>query len=113
MPEALKKAIQPLQTDMGKLNNAPGLGGAKILGISSPADPISTAVTNKLISRFGKDPMNLFGGGEGPTPPTILPPTRMPTSGDKQAANRQSIIDQLRRRGRASTILTDNTDTLG
>jgi hypothetical protein len=48
-----------------------------------------------------------------PPAPPVLPPTRMPTSSDMQAARRQSIMEQLRRRGRASTILTDNTDTLG
>ena len=44
-------------------------------------------------------------------PPVIEPPTRMSTSGDKEAAKKRSIAEQRRRRGRASTILTD--DPLG
>jgi len=49
--------------------------------------------------------------------PTVSAPTTMPTPGDANtdAAKRKSLADQLARRGRASTILTDNgvTDTLG
>ena len=44
-------------------------------------------------------------------PPVIEPPTRMSTSGDKEAAKKRSIAEQRRRKGRASTILTD--DPLG
>lgn len=49
-------------------------------------------------------------------PPTITPPPVMPTPGDAptQAAKRASLVEQARRRGRASTILTDqNADPLG
>lgn len=65
----------------------------------------------------------LFGGTERPTAapaptPTPEPVTRMPVANDATAAaqRRRSIADQLRRRGRAATILTDvnnTTETLG
>jgi len=52
-----------------------------------------------------------------PAAPTVTPAPTMPTPGDANtdAAKRKSLADQLARRGRASTILTDNgvTDTLG
>lgn len=49
-------------------------------------------------------------GPSGPAP-TVTPPTPMPTPGDaaSKAAKRQSITEQMRRRGRASTILTDGS----
>jgi hypothetical protein len=106
MPEALKKAIQKSGNIMGDI-----------------VDPfhLTTGLGDKALSSVTQGKL---GGNQGlgavvgnqasmTTPPPILPPTRMPTSGDQQAAQRQSVIDQLRRRGRASTILTDNTDTLG
>jgi hypothetical protein len=48
-------------------------------------------------------------------PPLVVPPvTRMPTKGDTSKTKRLSLLEQRRRRGRASTILTDsNSDTLG
>lgn len=53
-----------------------------------------------------------------PAAPATTAPTAMPTPGDAatKAAERASIAEQLRRRGRASTILTDQagtTDKLG
>ncbi len=49
--------------------------------------------------------------------PTVAAPTAMPTAGDAATneAKRASIAEQLKRRGRASTILSDTgaTDTLG
>lgn len=48
-----------------------------------------------------------------PPAPTVTPPTAMPTPGDaaSKAVERASIAEQLRRRGRASSILTDQTGT--
>ncbi len=56
---------------------------------------------------------------QAPQTPALTPPTAMPSPGDAtaKAAERASIAEQLRRRGRASTILTDQsgaaTDKLG
>ena len=45
-------------------------------------------------------------------PPEIEKPTEMPTPNDaaRRAAQRRSIAQQMARRGRASTILTDNAE---
>lgn len=45
-------------------------------------------------------------------PPTVEEPTPMPTANSQEtrAAQRRSVATQLSRRGRASTILTDNAD---
>ena len=52
-----------------------------------------------------------------PAAPAITAAPTMPTPGDANtdAAKRKSLAEQLARRGRANTILTDNgvTDTLG
>jgi gas vesicle protein len=47
------------------------------------------------------------------TPPVVEPVTEMPVTDDKEvlAAKRRSLSEQIRRRGRTSTILTD--DELG
>lgn len=39
------------------------------------------------------------------------PTPAMPTSADARRARRTSIAEQMRRRGRASTILTDSTES--
>lgn len=80
---------------------------------------ILSAVASQAVS-------SIFGGGKSSSPPpaavaAIAPPpkvepvVRMPTSADANAAKKASIAEQLKRRGRASTILTDNqtADTLG
>ena len=50
-----------------------------------------------------------------PQLPEIPKPITMPTIDDAavQAAKRRSILEQISRRGRASTILTSQTDKLG
>lgn len=44
--------------------------------------------------------------------PEVEPPTTMPTANSREskAAARRSMAQQMARRGRASTILTDNAD---
>ena len=83
-------------------------------------DPVSvfTAVASSVL-------VNAFSPSPSPAPaaaapaPVVTPPTQMPTPGDAntKAAERVSISEQIRRRGRASTILTDQsvgtTDKLG
>lgn len=60
------------------------------------------------------------GGGQAPqqqAAPVVAPVTAMPTPGDAvtAASKKKSLAEQIARRGRASTILTDQgaTDTLG
>lgn len=48
-----------------------------------------------------------------PETPKAKPAVPMPTSATEDAARRQSILEQQKRQGRASTILTDGSDTLG
>lgn len=65
---------------------------------------------------------SILGGGEDrpmpeatpipETPATLLTPTALPTSGDARVAKRKAGAQQLARKGRDSTILTD-PDTLG
>lgn len=51
---------------------------------------------------------------DAPDAPTVTRPKSMPTPDDEEVrrARRRSLTDQLQRRGRASTILT-NDDALG
>lgn len=69
------------------------------------------------------DFLNLYGygaakpGGQAtaatqqPIPQTLIQPTPVATSTDQRVAQRKSLADQLSRKGRASTILSQ--DTLG
>ena len=86
-------------------------------------DPIFTAplAVQALVGGLGASLLgNALTGSKqsaAPQAPAVAPVTPMPTPGDAntKAAERKSLSDQLARRGRASTILTDNgvTDTLG
>lgn len=49
-----------------------------------------------------------------PKPPGIKPPVAMPDQASVEAGRRRSLLEQMARRGRQSTILTgDLGDTLG
>ena len=62
---------------------------------------------------------DMFGGGApaqvSAAVPAVTPPVPMPDIKGNKDAKRRSIAEQLRRQGRASTILTDQSqsDTLG
>lgn len=60
---------------------------------------------------------DMFGGantGVTSAMPTVAPPTPMPDPKAQKDAKRRSLAEMMRRQGRASTILTDNsTDALG
>ena len=61
---------------------------------------------------------DMFGGAPAQVTaavPEVAPPTPMPDVKGNKDAKRRSIAEQLRRQGRASTILTDQTqsDALG
>jgi hypothetical protein len=48
-----------------------------------------------------------------PQIPQVKPTPALPDPMETQKARQRAITDQLTRRGRASTILTNQTDTLG
>jgi len=57
-----------------------------------------------------------MGGEKAPAiaAPAVAPPVPMPDPKAQGQAKRRSIAEQMRRQGRASTILTDTSnDTLG
>lgn len=62
---------------------------------------------------------DIFGGGAPAqvtsAVPAVTPPVPMPDAKGNRDAKRRSIAEQLRRQGRASTILTDQSqsDALG
>ncbi len=54
------------------------------------------------------------GGTPAAAAPAISSPTKLPIPENTgQAAEKASLIEMQRRRGRASTILTETSDTLG
>ena len=76
--------------------------GISVMGLLAGAAGASL-LTNMLAPDAPTQP-------SGPAP-AVTPVTPMPTPGDanSKAAKRASITEQMRRRGRASTILTDGT----
>jgi hypothetical protein len=80
--------------------------GITAAGVAAAASVATAAYT---IMQSSKDV-----GGAALAPPVLDKPTTIPTPASGDKAKRASIAEQLRRRGRASTILTDLTaDTLG
>lgn len=81
----------------------------------------------KLFDFVGSFFDSIFGGAEEPVrqaaapapapiePPVFEPPPVMPTADDDavKRAKKKSIAAQVARRGRASTILTQNDDAVG
>ena len=120
MPESIAKAGKKVVKDLGEQ-----IGNAGRDIITKPAenvvkrtviDPARRAYQGVVADPIkkglsGLDPKNAKDQPEAPPIPVIEPPTRMSTSGDKEAAKKRSIAEQRRRKGRASTILTD--DPLG
>lgn len=76
--------------------------------IANILSPITTVIGSVIDIIFGSDKPTTTA----PTP-TVTPPTPMPTPGDDgaRAAKRKSLMDQMARQGRASTILTDQSGT--
>jgi len=86
----------------------------------------TAAGTGGLLTGVGKalsSPLGAVGLGEAagavttsllaPKPPSAPAPLPMPDPLAQQNAQRQAVIEQLARRGRASTILTSPGDSLG
>lgn len=72
-------------------------------------NPVSNIVgTNTAISRIG-DPLKLFTK----KPVNVAPVLAMPDQDAIAAAKKKSLDQQYGRQGRASTILTGTSDTLG
>lgn len=76
-------------------------------------DPIFALPTAAQVL-IGGMASNILGGmmapkQSAPQAPTLTSPTAMPGEAETKAAERASIAEQLRRRGRASTVLTDQT----
>ena len=72
---------------------------------SQPVQQAQTPVTPVAVAA------PVAAAAEAP-PPTVEEPTKMPTINDaeRRAATRRSIALQMARRGRASTILTNDAD---
>ena len=88
---------------------AGGAGAATATG-ASIAGTVATAAATSLItqgiaSALAKKPADVKA-------PTLTAPTPAPDP-NSPAAKRASIVSQLERQGRASTILTNTSDTLG
>lgn len=77
--------------------------------------PTGISVMGLLAGAAGASLLSNMMAPDAPAPtgpaPIVTPVTPMPTPGDanSKAAKRASITEQMRRRGRASTILTDGT----
>ena len=78
-------------------------------------DPVSLAVITGLAGAAGTTIIGGLTGGEDKPPPAPTPakPTVMPTpdSASMEATRKKSLVDQAKRQGRASTILTSEQDT--
>lgn len=90
------------------------LGGLGPLGFSGPR----TQVRQQLDKTFGVPPSEGDPGYVPPGPPVVTPVTPMPIPGQDDLANisarRKSIEQQLFRRGRMSTVLSNpQTEPLG
>ncbi len=68
-----------------------------------------------VISSLLKPKTGSGGNADGAAAPTVQKPVAMPTTNSAAvaAAKKKSIIQQMANRGRASTILTGNSDILG
>ena len=78
----------------------------------------ATATGGSLLSQFGTSlatgagtavASSLLNPRQKPQDPTVTPVVGMPDPLAKQEAMKQSMIEQMARHGRASTVLTDNS----
>lgn len=95
------------------LNNRASLANSSYKATGGLNDPLA-----KLSNTKPGDPLDVYGHALAkpaiPAPgPEIKPPTTMPDQAAIEADKKRSLSDQLARRGRASTILTDQNDKLG
>lgn len=94
----------------------------KITGLHDKMDPLGKKLRDPLedavgLPRSGKIGTALLGDPDAKPPemPKVPEAKVMPTADDAELekARRRSLTRQRQSQGRASTILTDNTETLG
>ena len=118
MPEALVKPIKDAGSYVNKKRKdvtsdlANATKNVIDYTITNPIKQAGKGVKDNVIDPLIGDPAQKMLKDSPAESPVVLPPTRMPTKSDKAKASRASIREQLRRRGRASTILTES-DKLG
>lgn len=84
--------------------------------LSTVAAGLGAAASLYTLAGGGKSKESSPAPAPLPPPPVVTEPTKVPVAKDTgKAAERASLAEQMRRRGRASTILTDTgaSDTLG
>lgn len=75
------------------------------ISLASVLTPLLSGAASSIVGGlFGKDQAQ--PQAQAPAPPTVEPVTAMPTANDAAAAKQKSIVAQMQRQGRASTILT-------
>ena len=86
-------------------------GGAATAGAAAAGGIGQTLLTSAASAAAAAGVANLMA----PTPPKTKAPMAMPDPLAQEQARKNSLIEQMARRGRASTILTDSNDagTLG
>lgn len=96
---------------MGDILEIPKRALGTIMGnpLAAAVDPVGTATVGGL---SGPSVQSVNAPASPDTPKTLLDPTQMPTLADQRNVKRKSMATQLARKGRASTILTQD-DSLG
>lgn len=76
--------------------------GLSFASILAPAlTGLASGVVGQLFGKSESQPQ-----AQAPAAPVVEPVTPMPTANDAAAAKQKSIVAQMQRQGRASTILT-------
>lgn len=84
-----------------------GTGAAVVGGGGATAAGVGATLAGKALTTFGPSlAQNLLQ--KKPSAPSVAPVTAMPDPMAQAEAKRQAMIEQLARRGRSSTILTDS-----
>ena len=81
-----------------------GLGVGAATGAAAGTAGLGTAVATAAGTALATGAVNKLLQGK---PPGLPGPTEMPDPEAQAAARQKSLVDQIARRGRASTILTD------
>jgi hypothetical protein len=96
---------------LGGTMTAATVGGTSMLGTLGTM--VGTQIVSSVVSN-ALAPKPLKGSASsGATAPTLAGVTGMPDPLAQEAARKKSLIEQVSRRGRASTILTENSNPSG